>query len=128
MPIESASNIYQDQLTSLFHGIALWNPDPRNHNARVSIGDVGFLVEGAFIRMFNVMLPWNNPSNFFFFFFLTPNFYSARIQQKVQRRSRVLRIALRRVCLGKGPGLVAIGSVRLTDKRANNDWCDNQGD
>ena len=55
MPIESAFNIYQDQLKSLFHGIALWNPDPHNHNVRVSIGDVGFLVEGAFFRMFNVM-------------------------------------------------------------------------
>ena len=67
MPIESAFNIYQDQLKSLFHGIALWNPDPHNHNVRVSIGDVGFLVEGAFFRMFNVMLPWNDPSNNNFF-------------------------------------------------------------
>ena len=30
---------------------------------RVSIGDVGYLNEGTFIRMFNVILPWDHPSN-----------------------------------------------------------------
>ena len=30
---------------------------------RVSIGDVGYIVEGSFIRMFNVILPWNDESN-----------------------------------------------------------------
>ena len=67
MPIESAFNVYQDQLTSLFHGIALWNPNPGKESIQskdiVSIGDVGFLVEGAFYRIFNVMLSWNNESN-----------------------------------------------------------------
>ena len=43
-------------------------------------------------------------------FFLTLNFYSMCIQQKVQRQSCVLCIVLRCVCLGKGPGLGAIGS------------------
>ena len=56
--------VYQDQLTSLFHGIALWNPSPpdRIYN-KVSIGDVGYLNQGAFIRMFNVMLTWDDPLN-----------------------------------------------------------------
>ena len=29
----------------------------------VSIGDVGYLYEGTFIRMFNVMLKWDDPLN-----------------------------------------------------------------
>jgi hypothetical protein len=63
MPIELPFNVYQDQLTSLFHGIPLWNPPPKHFYNNVSIGDVGFLQEGTFIRMFNVMLPWEDPSN-----------------------------------------------------------------
>jgi len=30
---------------------------------KVSIGDVGYISNGVFYRMFNVMLPWNDPSN-----------------------------------------------------------------
>ena len=29
----------------------------------VSIGDVGYINEGLFCRMFNVTLPWDDPSN-----------------------------------------------------------------
>ena len=58
------SDVYWDQLSALSHGIALWNPDPPNKIFNnVSIGDVGYLHEGTFIRLFNVMLPWNHPSN-----------------------------------------------------------------
>ena len=60
-------NIYREQLSSQYHGLALWDPKPveslykqPNH---VSIGDVGYLDDGAFIRMFNVTLPWDDPSN-----------------------------------------------------------------
>jgi hypothetical protein len=57
-------NVYQDQLTALSQGLALWNPSPpKEIYDRVSIGDVGYLQEGTFIRMFNVMLPWDHPSN-----------------------------------------------------------------
>jgi hypothetical protein len=57
-------NVYRDQITALSQGLALWNPNPpkRIYN-NVSIGDVGYLHEGTFIRMFNVMLPWDDPSN-----------------------------------------------------------------
>ena len=48
----------------LSHGIALWNPDPPNKIFNnVSIGDVGYLQAGTFIRVFNVTFPWNHPSN-----------------------------------------------------------------
>jgi hypothetical protein len=57
-------NVYREQLTSLFHGHALWEPDPFNLYAQVSVGDVGYVREGCFFRMFNVLLDWNDPSNY----------------------------------------------------------------
>jgi hypothetical protein len=57
-------NVYRDQLASLSQGIALWNPPPlKDVYDKVSIGDVGYLQDGSFVRMFNVMLPWDDPSN-----------------------------------------------------------------
>lgn len=64
MAIDTPSNIYCDQLSALTHGIALWNSDlPKRIYNDVSIGDVGYLKEGTFTRMFNVILPWDDPSN-----------------------------------------------------------------
>jgi hypothetical protein len=64
MSVNPPYNVYRDQLTALSLGLALWNPSPPKHIYKnVSIGDVGYLHEGTFIRMFNVMLPWNHPSN-----------------------------------------------------------------
>jgi hypothetical protein len=55
--------IYRDQLTSLYHGLALWEPDPGNLYETVSVGDVGYVTDGYFVRMFNVLLAWDHPSN-----------------------------------------------------------------
>ena len=65
MPVESPTDIYRQQLTSLYHGLALWKPNPVEAiYDRVSIGDVGYISsEGIFIRMFNVTLPSNSQSN-----------------------------------------------------------------
>lgn len=64
IPIDAPSNIYWDQLSALSHGIALWNPNsPKTTYNNVSIGDVGYVHDGTFIRMFNVTLPWDDPSN-----------------------------------------------------------------
>ena len=66
MPVDlpPVSKVYQDQLTALSQGLALWNPNPlKEIYDKVSIGDVGYLHEGSFVRMFNVMLPWNHESN-----------------------------------------------------------------
>jgi hypothetical protein len=64
MPVDPPFTVYQDQLSELSHGLALWNPNPpKNIYNNVSIGDVGYLHEGTFIRMFNVALPSNHPSN-----------------------------------------------------------------
>jgi hypothetical protein len=64
MPVEQPFNIYQEQLTSLYHGLALWRPNPvESIYNQVSIGDVGYISDGVFIRMFNVTLPWDDRSN-----------------------------------------------------------------
>ena len=55
--------IYREQLTPLYHGHALWDPDPANVYEKVSIGDVGYVREGHFVRMFNVLLDWNHRLN-----------------------------------------------------------------
>jgi len=66
MPVSPppVSRVYQDQMTTLSHGLALWDPNPlKEFYDKVSIGDVGYIHKGSFIRMFNVMLPWNHESN-----------------------------------------------------------------
>jgi len=65
MPVEQPPNVYREQLTSLYHGLALWKPNPvEGIYDHISIGDVGYISsEGIFIRMFNVTLPWNSQSN-----------------------------------------------------------------
>ena len=56
--------IYDRQLSPLCEGYALWEPDPgREMYDHVSIGDVGYIQYGYFVRMFNVFLPWNDPLN-----------------------------------------------------------------
>jgi hypothetical protein len=57
-------DVYQKHLSFLSQGLALWSPNPlENIYDRVSIGDVGYIDEGAFIRMFNVIRPSDDPSN-----------------------------------------------------------------
>jgi hypothetical protein len=65
MSVGEPFNIYQEQLTSLYRGLALWRPNPVEdaYYDQVSVGDVGYISEGAFIRIFNVTLPWNDESN-----------------------------------------------------------------
>ena len=65
MPVEQPSNIYREQLTSLYHGLALWKPNPvEDIYNQVTIGDVGYISsEGIFIRMFNVTLPRDDRLN-----------------------------------------------------------------
>ena len=67
MSVGEPFNIYRDQLSSLYHGLALWDPKPvenlHKQPVHVSIGDVGYLDNGALMRIFNVTLPWDDPSN-----------------------------------------------------------------
>ncbi|KAH9074327.1 hypothetical protein EDB83DRAFT_1955593 [Lactarius deliciosus] len=48
---------YRDQLASLYYGHALWVPDPSELYDRVRVGDVGYVKQGHFLRMFNALLP-----------------------------------------------------------------------
>jgi hypothetical protein len=67
MPVDQPFNIYREQLSSQYHGLALWNPNPVDSLFRdpghVSIGDVGYLDNGTFMRIFNAKLPRDHPSN-----------------------------------------------------------------
>jgi hypothetical protein len=63
MPVEPPFCTYREKLWPLYQGLALWKPSPGDLYDRVSIGDVGYVYEGAFIRMFNVRLPWDDESN-----------------------------------------------------------------
>jgi hypothetical protein len=54
---------YREQLSSLFFGHALWDPDPGPIYHQVSIGDVGYVRDGYFVRMFNVILEWDHALN-----------------------------------------------------------------
>ena len=49
-------DIYRDQLASLHHGHALWEPDPSGLYDQVQVGDVGYVREGHFLRLFNTLL------------------------------------------------------------------------
>jgi hypothetical protein len=55
--------IYRDHTAYLCHGYGLWEPDPGGLYQQVAIGDVGFIYNGCFVRMFNVLVEWNDPSN-----------------------------------------------------------------
>jgi hypothetical protein len=44
-------------------GHALWEPSPGGMYDSVKVGDVGFIRQGCFHRLFNVLLPGNHPSH-----------------------------------------------------------------
>ena len=44
-------------------GHALWEPDPGEHFPPVEVGDVGFIRQGKFHRLFSALLPADHPSH-----------------------------------------------------------------
>lgn len=46
-------------------GHALWDPRPTNPDRSVQVGDVGFTREGRFHRLFNALLPADDPSHYY---------------------------------------------------------------
>ena len=56
---------FREQLTIKYptRGHALWEPDPGGLYSAVDVGDVGFIREGIFCRLFNALLPIGHPSN-----------------------------------------------------------------
>ena len=56
---------YREELAKAYPGFgyALWEPDPGKQNILFGVGDVGFVREGRFHRLFNTLLPADHPSN-----------------------------------------------------------------
>jgi hypothetical protein len=58
-------DIFRHHLVMKFpaYGHALWEPDPGNLYPAVKVGDVGYIREGKFHRLFNVFLPAEDESH-----------------------------------------------------------------
>ncbi|KAI9454401.1 hypothetical protein BJY52DRAFT_729609 [Lactarius psammicola] len=58
-------DIFRRHLSAKFpaYGYALWEPNPGNLYPAVEVGDVGYIREGKFRRLFNVLLPANHSSH-----------------------------------------------------------------
>ena len=58
-------DIFREQLAINYpsHGHALWEPNPRKPDRPVQVGDVGFIRRGKFYRLFNALLPADDPSH-----------------------------------------------------------------
>ncbi|KAI9456870.1 hypothetical protein BJY52DRAFT_536609 [Lactarius psammicola] len=58
-------DIFRHHLSIKFpaYGHALWDPDPGNLYPAVEVGDVGYICEGKFHRLFNALLPAEDESH-----------------------------------------------------------------
>jgi hypothetical protein len=59
-------DIFRQELAFKYpaYGHALWEPSPgKLYRAAIEVGDVGFIREGKFHRLFNVLLPADHPSH-----------------------------------------------------------------
>lgn len=58
-------DIFRHHLVTKYpaYGHALWEPSPGESSPAVEVGDVGFIREGRFYRLFNVLLPADDPSH-----------------------------------------------------------------
>ena len=58
-------DIFREELAAKYstYGHALWEPSPGENYTAVGIGDVGFIREGSFHRLFNILLSGDDPSH-----------------------------------------------------------------
>ena len=58
-------NTFRDQIAIAHpaYGYALWESDPGEQYPPVAVGDVGYIREGKFRRLFNALLPANHQSH-----------------------------------------------------------------
>ena len=58
-------DVFREQLGIKYpaFGHALWEPGPVNPDRPVEVGDVGFIRRGRFHRLFNALLPADDPSH-----------------------------------------------------------------
>lgn len=59
----AAHEIYAQQMSKLMHGLPLWEPEPPWQTGEVQIGDVGYVRNGHFRRLFNAAVPLGHESN-----------------------------------------------------------------
>ncbi len=61
-------DIFREQLAIKFpaYGHALWEPSPGRFYRAAQVGDVGYIREGKFQRLFNILLPAEDPSHKYF--------------------------------------------------------------
>ncbi|KAH9919591.1 uncharacterized protein B0H18DRAFT_1027020 [Fomitopsis serialis] len=52
-PAAIASDVYAKQLLKLALGYPMWDPEPKHGQGDILIGDVGYIVQGGFYRLFN---------------------------------------------------------------------------
>ncbi|GJE89765.1 hypothetical protein PsYK624_058720 [Phanerochaete sordida] len=64
MECSSSAVTYAEQLASRGYGLPLWHPEPQaGAFGHAEIGDVGFLSEGRFFRLFNALHSASHPIN-----------------------------------------------------------------
>jgi len=58
-------DIFREHLAVKYpaYGHALWEPNPGRLYSPVEVGDVGYVREGKFHRLFNALLPADHPSH-----------------------------------------------------------------
>ena len=59
----STHRTYAKQLEILGYGYALYEPNPMDDYDRVRVGDVGYLLEGKFMRLFNIFESFDSSIN-----------------------------------------------------------------
>ncbi|KAI0351924.1 hypothetical protein OH77DRAFT_1486696 [Trametes cingulata] len=60
--METACKVYTKLMFQRGHGYPLWEPEP-NEAGELLIGDVGYILDGGFYRLFNATLPADHPVN-----------------------------------------------------------------
>ena len=69
-------NVYESQLALLGYGLPLWFPEPDDTQGPVEIGDVGYMFDGSFRKLFNVTRPIDDPND------MPPKFVPLTIDQQ----------------------------------------------
>ena len=77
-----AYETYASALITKGHGHPLWEPDPGDYPG-VELGDVGFIDEGGFIRLFNASAGNDDPRNHFGL----PQGHSRLLTGRIKRRT-----------------------------------------
>ncbi|KAF8266280.1 hypothetical protein EI94DRAFT_217613 [Lactarius quietus] len=64
-PSLAPPDIFRDQLALKYpgYGHALWEPNPGGLHNAVEVGDVGYILHGKFMRLFNALRPADHPSH-----------------------------------------------------------------